>query len=591
MSSPEPRQSPPAARNGFPAWEALALAVAAALFLWLRLHPAALPGAGGPGLLTDPDGAMHLAVLREAQAIGTWRVDEFRDDNAPFGRFVEWSAANTTALRVAFAVLGAGWAPALFAPLLGLAAAFAIGALAWRGVRGLAILWAAAWAVVPGLAVMQSAGNLDHHTLQTGSLAVALAALLLGAEGPTRTRGLVAGAALGVLMWSGIVEAIPFLAMAVVLSGDRIHREGARAFWAAVWLAGAAVISVPLALGDWSLTNFDRLHPVHAFGWGVAGLAGAFVAGRPPGLRALLEGTVILLAGAVASVAIAAGIGGGLRGISVVLSPDFARHAEQVAEFQPLASSPLGFARAWLWQLGGLALLPCAAVRWCSGDQRRLALWAAAVMAMYLAGTLVGGRWLRAGSAVAAVAGCWALWRMPVPALARVATLGAALALPLAASIGLRANGSPGVRRSEQCHRVARECGVALAGERPVILTGLDVAPFLLAEKAALTIGSLYYANVGGLDAQALLFTARARGDFDPVAEERRVAAVLVLGRDDLANDIARAFVQRGRREPSVSDVEATVVWKLYSDPATPRTRLPSGAELLWLRKPRPAAP
>jgi hypothetical protein len=561
----------------------------AGIFLWARAMR--LPLLRGPQgyVLTDPDSYMRRRLIERALAGEGVCLRWIPEDNAPYGRFNEWTAPMTI-LGVVTARLfqfvgrlpperALAAATLWVGPLIGLAT---LATLAWLGVRAgglkLSVLWLVAWPVLPEVIRDTQFGNCDHHGLHQW-LFVATLGLCL-ARG--KTLRAATGATLGVVnalgLWSAGSEFLPaWLTVAGLAVWEMLFREplaDSARFWRSWSIAGVTSLTAA-----W-LFEFGP-HPFHGrlefLGvWHVSAWALTAVllesSLRFPTVRRQRRLAVALTVLAILVIA------GATRGfdwehLHVMQDRRFQWQIMVTPEFDSFWRHGIaaGLWRSWLtygalplvlvWQLRQWKVFEHVS-RWtclCTGGWLILSLYHArwesffAVALVMTIGWLLvchapSWKWLPLLITVVATIPCW---RFVLRFQREVRSFdGNAMRGPHGATIALQA---------------ASDC-LAQLHKPPIMLARWDQSGVLAGMGRVRVIGSGYWSNLDGLFAAYELLATTSPEAFWQTVETRRIEYLLVRGDDGLAGDIANAFIMIHGRRPTAQDMEATAVWQVAHD-------------------------
>jgi hypothetical protein len=577
-----------------------------------------LPFLHGPHgyVLADPDSAMRWRLVERALAGEGLFPRVVDDDNAPLGRFNEWTAPMTLVGVAAVKVASLAGGPAAgertrdiatwIGPLLGFLVLLLLGWLGWRaGGWTLALAWLVAWPALVEVEAATALGNVDHHGLHLLFSVAMVAGWLRAGRHPART-----GAALGLVcaayLWSAASESMVFvgaaaaLAVGEVLLGPAEHSRVQA--WRAWWQAGVLGTAAALLLETGMQPFHDRLEvisPWHVLLWVlVGGLVEAGARWRLP-----LAARLGLLAGAgVVATLVALGVRGlNPSQLHVLASPTFQRMSallqNSVSPFRDGLAAGLG---DYLTDLGllPLGLVACAwAWRRLAPPERAVTLLALLLLALSAWQT----RWSLPLAAPLVMATGLGLTRLLphrprlVVALVALATLGPWLTVVERYGQASRVDWDP--RRGPEVTAFALDAvtrDVGDARRRPVVLAPWYHGANLAGSGRVRVLGSQYWSNQEGTAASLELWGTTNDARFLALLRERQVAFIMLPDQGEAADAVAEgmAFL-RGLPPGAPVEVEASALWRLATSPARVVVETPQVASLrpgwMVLRAPREA--
>ena len=234
---------------------ALTIAVAAisliALF-WARAIERPLLRAPAGDVLADPDSYVQWRLVRRALAGEGVRIRWLNEDNAPIGRFNEWTSAQTIIAAAAVRAVRLVTASSLetaadqvkvwLGPTIALATMIIL-ALAARSIGGwgLAGCWTLAWPLPSMVLAMTRCGNVSHQGLHLLLMAAMLAGALNRSSRWPRGFGIGLGIVCAIALWAAASELLPMwgliAGLAVYDAWARRDDEAVMRFWKMWWIA------------------------------------------------------------------------------------------------------------------------------------------------------------------------------------------------------------------------------------------------------------------------------------------------------------------------------------------------------------------
>ncbi|PWB78837.1 MAG: hypothetical protein C3F11_22010 [Methylocystaceae bacterium] len=334
--------------SGFPVWAAIAVALAAAIFL--TLPRAALVWSAGE--FFDSDDAMRAVQMRDLLAGQSWFDMTATRVDPPDGLFMHWSrivdaplAAADFLLRFFLSPERAERATRLIFPFACLAALFALAAWNARILGGEAIRIPSIWLVLLSapMFVQFAPGRIDHHAPQIVLLMATLGLFNLGLD-REKPRAMAFAASAMALSLAISLENLPFFVVLLATLLLLFIREDARERLA--WFGLGAIVSFPLCFaatvapsryGVSTCDAFSAAHLAAALVGAVALVTLAFVAPH------LARRSTRLFAAAFAATAVLAAVvfvaphclGDPLGGLDPLLRDLWLSH---VAEAKPLSA-------------------------------------------------------------------------------------------------------------------------------------------------------------------------------------------------------------------------------------------------------------
>ncbi|MHB8878025.1 MAG: hypothetical protein ACYC8T_30380 [Myxococcaceae bacterium] len=515
-------------------------------------------------VILDPDSYHWIRGTQEMVQARSWRVRHTDWDNAPYGREVHWAALNYwwLALEGAVAHLLSGepllraieraapWSNTLLLLLATGGGTLVIG-------RRLGARAAAAFLVMFGgsIAIRKDFGfgNADHHgfhDLAVLGMVVALGAGLGGRAGSPRAWVAVSGAFGAIGLWIGATQqSIPIAAAglgaglaALVARADASTDARLWRVWGLAGAAGSLLLYLleyfPFHLG----MRLEVNHPAYAVAWAAGGEAlyrWSLAVERRSGRNLAVFVPALLLSALPALL-----IGLGPTGWHALRGAEVARFHRLLAEFLPLASAPDSGSAVLDLAAPLLTILACVIVlaHPSCAPTRRLALSAgtAAAIALWIA-ALLQVRW--SGLATAATAGLGVTWwaTLPKPPSRRRETwlaLGVGLAW-LATGAGasaLRWLGDPRPRAAYEATALlaARSLATGIRAQVPperarVIFAPMATwAPALFYYGGVRMVGSQYWTNAAGLEADHRMLGTYDAGEAQAIARERGITHIVI---------------------------------------------------------------
>lgn len=570
--------------------------------VWLEVLAIRRPLLRGPTgeALADPDSYQRYGLVRRALAGEGVRIRWIDADNAPFGRTNEWTSPVTILVVAGTRWLqAAGWSEedALarvclwYGPVLGLVQLAVWCVLGYQiGGWPLALAWMLAW--VPLLPVMRTTafGCIDHHSLhQLAAILMVVGPVAAGARS-TVGKGIMAGVAAGVGLWSGASEVLPFwwlvAALAVWELWPRRSQNNAESvdhlsrYWRGWWVSGMAV-TIAAWLWEFWPSPFHRqlefLSTWHITLWLLAGILVEYlIRHRPESLCAWrVVGIVVLVA------LLAAGAQRSFQwhDLHVMQDVRFVAQTAVIHEFESWWRLGWWAGIGRLWR--GYGLLPLLAVLGLVAMWRELTRrerWVWAVLGLLGALTIHQLRWesflvvplvAAAGLAARVLSSGHGIW---TPVLVFVATL------PAWGTIGIVHKQSRTLAavpmQGPHANKFALTAVSRCLGEHDpgaVVLAGWDHGAVLAGLGEVRVVGSAYWSNLDGLFSGHELLTTSDLDRFRALAAERQVRWLLVPGLQRFRADIEQAYLVLHGRLPTPAEIEQAVVWQLALDPQLPR--------------------
>jgi len=550
---------------------------------------------------------MHTSQMLRDAAV---RVRSTRQDNAPFGRDVHWSAAipwvaGATATGLAFRNGGEAVDHVTTAAMVVPAGIQAVGAallllVCWRawgfpGASALAVMYLA----FPAIAVRFQPSDIDHHGLaetlalgQVIALHAGLAAAARGGQPGSRDRRrpiawwVLSGIFGGVVMWINAQTAqlsltASTLGLIVCLCVPSLGiRERLRPVDVLAWgVAGGLTSLVFYAVEYFPALRSCRLevnHPLWALSWiSGAWFLATFVGRRGPGTGAMRPGP--LLAGRLAAGFVTVFpllLVGFLRaGVFIPSDPFIYRlHVAAIREYEPLFAHYGTFEDTWTVVAFFLPHVCAAILTGCwlivgGQDRGRIAvgvLFFATTATVVQAASILQVRWqhLAAGIwavyAAALIAGLlaadvsrWRRWLVVGTVVVVMGVATAPMVLLGADAVKELRQGVESVPRAFAPTLMLREIAHWLARDaaprQPVVLTDPSSATELAFYGNCQVIGTLYWENETGLKRTAMLFREDDEAAFRQAVEAAGVTHIVIPSWAGLACAKAYDFPGVGR--------------------------------------------